>query len=100
MKEKPIITTLFLDVGGVLLTNGWDRTAREQAATKFNVDLEELNERHHLTFDTYELGKLTLDQYLDRLVFYEPRNFSKQEWIQFMYERSQPFEEMIAFFKD
>jgi putative hydrolase of the HAD superfamily len=100
MITKPTITTLFLDVGGVLLTNGWDRAARKQAATKFNLDLEELNERHHLTFDTYELGKLTLDQYLDRLVFYEPRSFSKEEWITFMCERSQAFEETIMFFKD
>ena len=65
------ITTLFLDLGGVLLTNGWDRNARELAAKTFHLDSKEMDDRHHLTFDTYEVGKLTLDQYLSRVVFYE-----------------------------
>ncbi len=94
------IATLFLDVGGVLLTNGWDRTARQQAAVKFDLDPEELNERHHLTFDTYELGKLTLDEYLDRLVFYEERNFLRDDFKNFMFAQSQAFEENILFFKE
>ena len=53
------ITALFLDLGGVLLTNGWDRNARELAAKTFDLDHKEMDERHHLTFDTYEVGKLT-----------------------------------------
>ena len=63
------ITTLFLDIGGVLLTNGWDRGVRTQAAKKFGLDYAEMDERHHLTFDTYEEGKLSLDEYLNRVVF-------------------------------
>ncbi len=59
-------TALFLDVGGVLLTNGWDRSMRKRAAESFDLDYAEMDERHHLTFDTYELGKLTLDEYLNR----------------------------------
>lgn len=51
-------TVLFLDVGGVLLTNGWDRSMRKQAAETFGLDADDMDERHHLTFDTYELGKL------------------------------------------
>src|SRR5438105_15345710 len=73
MQNKSPITTLFLDIGGVLLSNGWDRAARKRAATTFSLDLPELEERHHLTFDTYEVGKLTLDEYLNRIVFYENR---------------------------
>ena len=46
------ITTLFLDIGGVLLTNGWDRNIRLNAAKKFGLDYDEMNERHHLIFDT------------------------------------------------
>jgi putative hydrolase of the HAD superfamily len=89
------ITTLFLDIGGVLLTNGWDHHERTLAAEKFNLDIEEMNERHHLTFDTYEEGKLSLDQYLDRVVFYQERTFSRDEFKAFMYAQSRAFPEMI-----
>src|ERR1700740_3802905 len=92
MKAKPMktdkITTLFLDIGGVLLTNGWDRNSREKAIKQFKLDSEEVNERHHLTFDTYEVGKITLDEYLDRVIFYKRRSFSPQQFRQFMYDRS------------
>ena len=90
------ITTLFLDLGGVLLTNGWDRAARQRATAKFNLDDEEVNERHHLTFDTYEEGKLSLDDYLNRVVFYRPQSFSREEFKAFLFAQSQPFPEMIA----
>lgn len=89
------ITTLFLDIGGVLLTNGWDHTIRKSAAEKFGLDYEEMDERHHLTFDTYEEGKLSLDGYLNRVVFYQERSFSRDEFKAFMYSQSQPFPDMI-----
>jgi len=89
------ITTLFLDIGGVLLTNGWDHNIRRHAAEKFGLDHEEMSERHHLTFDTYEEGKLSLDGYLDRVVFYRERSFSRDDFKAFMYAQSQPFPEMI-----
>ena len=95
MTSSPTITTLFLDIGGVLLTNGWDHKSRTHAADKFGLDYEEMNERHHLTFDTYEEGKLSLDEYLNRVVFYEKRLFSREEFKTFMYAQSQPFPEMI-----
>lgn len=97
---KPPITALFLDIGGVLLTNGWDRQARRRAADKFELDYAEMDERHHLTFDTYEEGKLSLDQYLDRIVFYQERPFSRQAFRTFMYAQSKPFPEMIALIRD
>jgi putative hydrolase of the HAD superfamily len=89
------ITTLFLDIGGVLLTNGWDHNIRKGAADKFGLDYEEMDERHHLTFDTYEEGKLSLDGYLNRVVFYQERSFSREEFKAFMYAQSKPFPEMI-----
>src|SRR5690242_9622711 len=89
------ITTLFLDIGGVLLTNGWDHNSRKRAAQRFGLDDEELNERHHLTFDTYEEGKLSLDEYLNRIVFYKKRSFSPEDFKQFMYAQSRPYPEMI-----
>ena len=90
------IKALFLDIGGVLLTNGWDRQARRRAADLFKLDYEQLNERHHLTFDTYESGKLSLDDYLKRTVFYEKRSFSPLEFARFIMEQSQPHPDMIA----
>ncbi len=60
------ITTLFLDIGGVILTNEWDHEMRKLAAWTFEIDYDELNERHNLTFGTYEEGKLSLEHYLDR----------------------------------
>ncbi|MFZ0134869.1 MAG: hypothetical protein WAK95_20200 [Desulfobacterales bacterium] len=50
----PPINTLFVDIGNVLLTNGWDRNSRQRAAETFSLDLDEMNDRHHMTFDTYE----------------------------------------------
>lgn len=98
MKTK--ITTLFTDIGGVLLTNGWDRKARAEAARLFDLDIHELEERHHLTFDTYEVGKLTLDEYLARLVFYEKRSFTPADFKDFMMSKSASFPEMIQLIKD
>ncbi len=95
MAKEKIITTLFLDIGGVLLTDGWDRTSRKDAAFIFDIDQGEMEERHHLTFDTYELGKITLEEYLNRVVFYEDRSFSYDAFKEFMYAQSKALPEMI-----
>jgi FMN phosphatase YigB (HAD superfamily) len=95
MKRAVPVTTLFLDVGGVLLTDGWDHHARKRAAMKFKLELAELEDRHHLTFDTYEEGKLTLEEYLDRVVFYEERPFTPAQFREFMFAQSKPFPKMI-----
>ncbi len=89
------MTTLFIDVGGVLLTNGWDRHSRMLASQKFDLDLEEMENRHHLNADTFEMGKLTLENYLNRVVFYRKRKFSKGDFQKFMFEQSKPFPKMI-----
>ena len=84
MATKQIIS-LFLDIGCVLLTNGWDHNIRTCAAEKFSLNYEEMNARHHLTFDTYEEVKLSLDEYLKRVVFYQPRDFTSDTFKAFMY---------------
>ena len=94
-----MMEALFLDVGGVLGSNGWGRDSRKLACQKFGLDEAEVDERHRMTFDAYEIGKLTLPQYLERAVFYKPRDFSQQDFIEFMYSRSQPYPEMIEFVK-
>ena len=100
MTTASSITTLFLDIGGILLTNGWDHNIRTRAAEKFSLDYDEMNERHHLTFDTYEEGKLSLDEYLNRVVFYQERSFTREEFKAYMYAQSQPFPEMIKLMRD
>jgi putative hydrolase of the HAD superfamily len=97
--ESGGITTLFLDIGGVLLTNGWDRRSRRSACEKFGLNYDELNDRHNMTFGTYEDGKISLEKYLDRIVFYEPRPFSREEFKEFMFAQSQAFTETLDFFK-
>jgi putative hydrolase of the HAD superfamily len=93
------ITTLFLDIGGVLLTNGWGRDSRKRAAEKFKLDFDDIDERHHLTFDTYEEGKLSFDDYLNRVIFYQERTFSRDAFKAFVFDQSQPFPEMIDLIK-
>jgi putative hydrolase of the HAD superfamily len=96
MKRAISITTLFLDIGGVLLTDGWDHHARKRAATNFKLELVEMEDRHHLTFDTYEEGKLTLEEYLGRVIFYQKRPFTRAQFRRFMFAQSKPYPEMIA----
>lgn len=91
------ITTLFSDVGGVMLTNGWDRVSRRKLVEKFNLDLGEFGDRHELVSTAFETGELDMDHYLDRTVFYKPRAFSKAEVKEFMFGESQPFPESLAF---
>ena len=95
MKPATGITCLFVDIGGVLLTDGWTRDGRKRAADNFNLDLAEMEERHHLTFDTYEEGKLTLDEYLGRVVFYQERPFTRAQFRTFMFAQSESHPEMI-----
>jgi putative hydrolase of the HAD superfamily len=95
MKKPTAITCLFVDIGGVLLTDGWDHHARKRAATIFKLELAELEDRHHLTFDTYEEGKLTLEEYLGRVVFYQKRPFTRAQFRRFMFAQSKPYSEMI-----
>lgn len=95
MKKSSSITALFLDIGGVLLTDGWNHHARKRAATHFKLGWTEMEERHRLNFATYEEGKLTLEEYLHRVVFYEKRPFTPAQFRKFMFAQSKPYPEMI-----
>jgi len=95
MKGLKKITVLFLDVGGVLLTNGWDHQARKRAATIFKLEWSEMEDRHHLNFSTYEEGNLTLEEYLSRVVFYQKRSFTEIQFQRFMFAQSKSYPEMI-----
>ena len=82
------ITALFWDIGGVILTNGWDRHSRRDAAEKFHLDWEEFQDRHDFSFPGFDSGRITLNEYLDRTLFYRPRPFSREEFVEFMYAQS------------
>lgn len=88
---------LFWDVGGVLLSNAWDRHERSQALEHFNLDAEEFQARHEMVVSSFERGKLTLDEYLDRTVFYRDRPFTREAFRNLMFSLSQPFPENLAF---
>ena len=96
MKRGAPISTLFVDIGGVLLTNGWDHHARKRAAIHFKLNLAEMQERHELNFATQEEDKTTFKEYLDRVVFYQKRAFTRAKFRRFMFAQSQPYAEMIA----
>lgn len=93
-KQKHI-TTLFLDIGGVLLSDGWDRDSRKDASAYFHIDHLDMEERHHINFSTYELGKLSLNDYLASVVFHEHRDFSITAFKKFMFSQSKPFPKML-----
>jgi len=95
MKGSTEITTLFLDVGGVLLTNGWDHHARRRAAKNFNLQGTEMEDRHRLVFETHEEGKITFEEYLGRVVFYKKRPFTRSQFRRFMFTQSKPYSEML-----
>jgi putative hydrolase of the HAD superfamily len=91
------IRAIFWDVGGVLLSNAWDRTQRTSALEHFHLDEAEFHDRHEMVVSSFERGKITLDEYLDRTVFYRTRPFTRDEFRDFMYSLSQPFPEVLSF---
>lgn len=95
MKPRERITTLLIDVGGVLLTNGFDHEARKLACSTFGLDPAEVEERHGLAFEASELGRLTMDEYLNLVVFHEKRSFTPAQFREFMFAQSKPFPDMI-----
>ena len=84
------VTTLFFDIGGVLLTNGWDRTARRHCTDALGLDWDEFRDRHEFVAHDFETGRLDLDGYLDRTVFYRDRNFTRETFVAAMYAQSEP----------
>jgi putative hydrolase of the HAD superfamily len=96
MKRAPPITTLFVDLGGVLLTNGWDHHARRRAARRFNLNYAEMEDRHELNFAAHEEDRVTFQEYLNRVVFHRKRSFTRAQFRAFMFTQSKPFTKMLA----
>ena len=91
------IRALFWDVGGVLLTNAWDHNERKVALEHFGLDQEEFHSRHEMVVSSFERGKISLEEYLQRTVFYRKRSFSREEFRDYMYTLSQPKADSLAF---
>jgi len=94
------LTTVFWDIGGVILTNGWDHNSRAEAAKAFQFDWDEFRERHDLVFPAFDAGQTTLDQYLDRTLFYRARSFSREEFTAFMFAQSKEYPETRTLLRD
>ena len=92
-----MVRAIFWDVGGVLLTNAWDRTQRTAALEHFRLDEEEFHARHEMVVSSFERGKITLEEYLDRTVFYRTRPFTRDAFRDFMFSLSQPVPEVLGF---
>jgi putative hydrolase of the HAD superfamily len=93
----PEIHAIFWDVGGVLLSNAWDHTERMAALEHFHLDEEEFHSRHEMVVSSFERGEITLDEYLDRTVFYRNRPFTRHEFRDYMFSLSRPIPEILAF---
>ena len=93
----PVITALFWDIGGVLLTNAWDRTERAKGFEHFQLDADEFHSRHEMVVSSFERGKITQDEYLQRTVFYRPRSFTPDEFRNFMLSLSQALPDRLPF---
>ena len=92
----PEVSALFWDMGGVILTNAWDRASRKLAAEKFHLDVEDIEDRNDLMLHAFETGQASLEEYLNRVIFYCPRSFTREEFKAFMYSQSRPHAETLA----
>ena len=90
-----MITTIFFDIGGVLLTDGWGHVSRRAAAAQFHLDWEEYSDRHERVAHAIETNRISLDAYLKRTIFYQPRSFSFEEFREFIFAQSQPHADTI-----
>lgn len=95
-----LVQALFLDVGGVLMTNGWDHVLRKKTAETFDIEYNEMDIRHQLIFDTYETGKLTFDEYLKRIIFFKERTFAINDVKEFIFNSVRPFDDMLQYIRE
>jgi putative hydrolase of the HAD superfamily len=98
--EAAELKILFFDIGGILLTNGWGHESRLEAAELFNLDYKEVSELHTFIFNVYEAGSVDLDEYLDTVIFNRPRDFTREDFKEFMFAKSKELPGMLAWLKE
>lgn len=91
---------IFLDIGGVLLSNGWGHESRQLAAKHFSLPYPEMEELHHFIFNVYEIGRITLDEYLNVVVFNRERNFTREDFREFMFSCSVELPGMLSWLRE
>jgi putative hydrolase of the HAD superfamily len=98
--EELDLRILFFDIGGILLSNGWGHESRAEAAKKFGLDYEEVNTLHNFIFNVYEIGSITLDEYLDTVIFNKPRSFPREDFKEFVYRQSVELPDTLQWLKE
>jgi putative hydrolase of the HAD superfamily len=86
---------LLFDVGGVILTDGWDTGSRAGAVKEFGLEAEEFQDRHSRVASALETGQISLDDYLTYAVFHRPRPFSRDAFLTFMLAQSEALEDSL-----
>jgi putative hydrolase of the HAD superfamily len=92
-----VIKTIFFDIGGVILTNAWDRHQRRATVEAFHLDHDEFQDRHDFVAHDFEIGQLELSEYLTRTVFYRDRTFSREDFTAAMFAHSRELPGSIDF---
>lgn len=89
------IKVLLVDVGGVLLTNGWDTELRQETAQHFGIDPQEMQQRHEMIFNDYECGRCSFEEYLKHVIFFKKRSFTLKEFVDYVFAASRPYPKSI-----
>jgi putative hydrolase of the HAD superfamily len=84
----PEIRAIYWDIGGVLLTNGWDHEERARVLAQFAIPREEYDARHEEANDRWERGELSDDEFLQQTVFFKERSFTPADFIRAVREQS------------
>src|SRR5690349_6047000 len=95
-----MITTLFFDIGGVCLSNGWDHEQRQEIAERFAFDYAAFDARHRQVVDSLERGHLTLEEYLTWTIFYENRTFTLEQIVSAIQALSTPIPETLELVRE
>ncbi len=94
------IKAVFMDIGGVLLTNGWGHESRIEAAKVFGFDYDEMNILHNFIYDVFEIDSISLDEYLNTILFHKPQDFTKEQFKEFMFAQSIELPQMLEWAKN
>lgn len=98
--KKVVANAFFFDIGGVLLSNAWGAENRRRAAEVFNLNIEALENQHQAWFYMYEIGHISLEEYIDYAVFYEPQSFSRKAFKEFLFDQSQELPFFLSWLKE
>ncbi len=85
----PEIRAIYWDIGGVLLTNGWDHQERARVLAQFSIPRDEYEARHPDANDRWERGELSDEEFLKQTVFFKERSFTPAQFLQAVREQSQ-----------